>query len=166
MAGVMMGFMTVALWPIVTPPETLFAAYMFGVPFCVVFLRDWLVVSGQLNPHSERFIQLSAWVYKAARRWLPLVARIVAVYLLVSGEVSVVWGSFVGVMTVLGGVMVGGGIIGRLGALILLIPSVFAPAPLAPRFVLLACACWLTLFGNGGFSLWLPEELLFEKRLG
>ncbi|RME51962.1 MAG: CDP-alcohol phosphatidyltransferase family protein, partial [Caldilineae bacterium] len=49
-AGLLMGFVAVVLWPVFTPPATYMAAAVFGLPVAASFLRDWLVVSGRLQP--------------------------------------------------------------------------------------------------------------------
>ena len=44
LAGLQMGFLAVMLWPIFSPPGTYIAAALFGLPFLISFLFDWLFV--------------------------------------------------------------------------------------------------------------------------
>lgn len=54
LAGLQMGVLTVALWPLATPQIMTLAGLFFVIPFLAAFLRDWLVVSGVLDPDSGR----------------------------------------------------------------------------------------------------------------
>lgn len=54
MAGVMMGFLSAVLWPIVGPPATTLAGVLILVPFMAGFVRDWQAVSGRLDRASMR----------------------------------------------------------------------------------------------------------------
>jgi CDP-diacylglycerol--glycerol-3-phosphate 3-phosphatidyltransferase len=47
-AGVQMGFVGIALLPILTPPMTTLAAYVVMMPLLAGFFRDWMVVCGYL----------------------------------------------------------------------------------------------------------------------
>lgn len=59
-AGLTMGYLSAMLWPIVDPLAGMLAGLLFLVPFGASFSRDWLVVSGALDPNNAR--------YQAARR--------------------------------------------------------------------------------------------------
>ncbi len=47
-AGIQMGFVGIALLPILTPPITTVAAYVFMFPLLAGFFRDWMIVCGYL----------------------------------------------------------------------------------------------------------------------
>jgi CDP-diacylglycerol--glycerol-3-phosphate 3-phosphatidyltransferase len=49
-AGFQMGFVGVALLPILDPTITTLAAYIFMIPLVAGFVRDWLLVCGYLDP--------------------------------------------------------------------------------------------------------------------
>ncbi len=51
-AGLMMGFLSAMLWPIVGPPVTTLAGLFFLAPLLASFARDWLVISGLVDPAS------------------------------------------------------------------------------------------------------------------
>jgi CDP-diacylglycerol--glycerol-3-phosphate 3-phosphatidyltransferase len=53
-AGLMMGFLSAMLSPIVDPPATTLAGVFFLAPFLAGFVRDWLVVSGLVDQAGER----------------------------------------------------------------------------------------------------------------
>ncbi len=48
-AGLQMGFVGIALLPILRPPVTTLTAYVFMIPLLAGFLRDWMIVCGYLN---------------------------------------------------------------------------------------------------------------------
>ena len=49
LAGFVMGYTAVALLPVFSPPATVVAAYLFGIPFLANFALDWLTVSGVIS---------------------------------------------------------------------------------------------------------------------
>jgi CDP-diacylglycerol--glycerol-3-phosphate 3-phosphatidyltransferase len=83
-AGLTMGFMTAMLWPIVEPPASTLAGLLFMLPFGASFVRDWLVVSGTINPQSDRYLRLRRWLEVALIELLPVVVRFVLAGLLAS----------------------------------------------------------------------------------
>ena len=48
-AGFQMGFVGIALLPVISPPITTVAAYIFMIPLLAGFAKDWLVASGYRN---------------------------------------------------------------------------------------------------------------------
>jgi uncharacterized protein (TIRG00374 family) len=50
LAGFSMGFLSAALWPIVSPVAAAWTGTVFLIPFLVGFGRDWAAVSGGLDP--------------------------------------------------------------------------------------------------------------------
>jgi CDP-diacylglycerol--glycerol-3-phosphate 3-phosphatidyltransferase len=48
-AGFQMGFVGIALMPVISPEITTVAAYIFMIPLLAGFTKDWLVVSGYKN---------------------------------------------------------------------------------------------------------------------
>ncbi|MBT6962059.1 MAG: CDP-alcohol phosphatidyltransferase family protein, partial [Rhodospirillaceae bacterium] len=52
-AGFQMGFLVVALWPLVYPPITTLAGFAFMLPAVLGFLVDWLIVSGRINRQAD-----------------------------------------------------------------------------------------------------------------
>jgi CDP-diacylglycerol--glycerol-3-phosphate 3-phosphatidyltransferase len=75
LAGFQMGILAVFLWPVARPPGTVLAQLIIGVPLLLGFIRDWLLVSGALDPEDEGYRRLKRGFYRIGRRWLPLVVR-------------------------------------------------------------------------------------------
>lgn len=168
-AGLQMGLFSVLLWPNVAPPATWVAALVFGLTTLAIFGRDWLVVIGCADPAQSDYQRRRAQLLALAKKWLPLLCRGICLLLAVTGAVSLDAGSGWGRLGLIGLVLAVGGVVGRLGGLLLIAYVAFAcgnghypPANLA----LLACACWLVSHGSGAFALWQPEEVIFERRFG
>jgi CDP-diacylglycerol--glycerol-3-phosphate 3-phosphatidyltransferase len=188
LAGGLMGFLTVMLWPIVPASMSRLAAVVIGIPVLLSFLRDWLIVSGRLSPASSTYERAKTRAYTLIARRLPLIwrgllAASMAGILLSSrpwhtppawvllfqswrlprpeflATCWVVLAAICLVLTVIGAA-------GRLAGLVLLFPIGFdiathAPAADAPALV---SAILLVLFGTGMLSLWRPEDELFNRR--
>jgi CDP-diacylglycerol--glycerol-3-phosphate 3-phosphatidyltransferase len=90
-AGFQMGFTSVMLWPIVYPPGTTLAGVIFAVPFTASFIRDWLVVSGSLDPASASYLKARRVVSLVFTHWLPLFLRIGVVALMIGIFFRVIW---------------------------------------------------------------------------
>jgi CDP-diacylglycerol--glycerol-3-phosphate 3-phosphatidyltransferase len=88
-AGFQTGFITVVLWPLWPPSVTLLAAYIMAIPLVFSFGRDWLVVSGAIDPTSPTYLRLRARAGLLIEGWLPLIARLGAVLL----ALPILWGA-------------------------------------------------------------------------
>jgi CDP-diacylglycerol--glycerol-3-phosphate 3-phosphatidyltransferase len=77
LAGFQMGILAVFLWPIARPPGTVLAELIIGVPLLLGFIRDWLLVSGALDPEDPGYRRLKQIFYRVGGDWLPLVIRAV-----------------------------------------------------------------------------------------
>jgi len=77
LAGFQMGILAVFLWPIARPPSTLLAELIIGVPLLIGFIRDWLLVSGALDPDDPVYRKTKNHFYNVGNRWLPLLIRAV-----------------------------------------------------------------------------------------
>jgi CDP-diacylglycerol--glycerol-3-phosphate 3-phosphatidyltransferase len=75
LAGFQMGVLAVVLWPIASPPITIIGEGLIGIPLLVGFARDWLVVSGRLDPHHSGYRRVSRLLRRAVYRWLPTLLR-------------------------------------------------------------------------------------------
>jgi CDP-diacylglycerol--glycerol-3-phosphate 3-phosphatidyltransferase len=183
-AGLTMGFLSVMLWPVVRPPATTLAGALFLAPFLVSFLRDWLVVSGVIDPASARYRVIRAEVKSLLTRWVPLPLRgvlLVALTLLwlLRSAPSPEWiagianSSLEVVVTV--GVAVEAaclalillGIAGRIAAALLLFPlsvTILAGGLTPLRAVALVATIGILYLGTGFASLWQPEKRVFGQR--
>ena len=75
-AGLTMAFASAVLWPIVIPPVAALAGVLFAVPFAASFGRDWLVVSGVLDPASPRYLAWRRRLKRILLHYLPPVLRV------------------------------------------------------------------------------------------
>lgn len=155
-AGLMMGMLSVLIWPIVEPPETVVAGYLFGLPFAIIFVRDWLVVSDQLDPANGTYGYWRDVTERVCRDWLPVVARLGAIGLVMMNGYVLEWTGWIGL------VLVGLGVFGRIGALFLIAFAVLTVSDLW----LLTLAITIVNFGSGRFALFPADELIFARRYG
>jgi len=75
LAGFQMGILAVFLWPIARPPGTVLAELIIGVPLLLGFIRDWLLVSGALDPEDPGYRKIKKTFYSVGRNWTPLIVR-------------------------------------------------------------------------------------------
>lgn len=179
-AGLMMGYLSVMLWPIVEPPATTLAGLFFLVPFLASFTRDWLMVSGAIEPHGERYVRWRMQARSVLLRWVPLPVRALLVLTLILqsadgsarlGDALILRESVWPLITLEAflGVVIGLGIAGRAAAFVLLFPVGLSIAfgEFNPnRALALGGALTMLILGTGKFSLWQPEESLFSRRAG
>lgn len=188
-AGLTMGFMTVMLWPIVPAPIARIAGLFFLTPFAASFLRDWLVVSGIVDPQSPFYLTLRSKARTVFLSWLPLLLRpalAVAVFPLVIEIASDLTGQiarfsrygfplpvlFVPLFALVEGIgltMVLFGFAGRFAAFALLFPVGFTIVGTGASANLVFALCMVLavlILGTGAFSLWTPEAGIFSRRAG
>lgn len=168
-AGAHMGFVTVALWPVLSAQATAIGGLVFGLPIVVSFGRDWLVVIGWLNPASRRY---QFWLAQS-KRWLlqilPVGWRILAVALtllaLSQGRIPplLAWVGGVAAVAVLLGLAVRASTLGLIVCALVWLHSAGWNAAAAS---LLTAASLLVLSGGGWFTFWSPEDRVVYHRLG
>lgn len=187
LAGLMMGFASVVIWPLFSPPGTLIAGLLFGVPFLAGFLRDWLIVSGRIDPTVRWYQTVQRRGSRVLLAWLPLVLRagfvvVAGIWLLPRMQEAVgrvmpaliVRGPTLSTVILAGTtlaatVMLGVGAAGRLAAFILLVPvclNILAFDYQPYHTVLLAGTILIMVFGTGALSAWQPEDHLLHKHPG
>ena len=171
-AGFQMGFLAVALWPLVYPPITTLGGFAFMLPAVLGFLVDWLIVSGRIDRQADATDRRFLWLTNFSQAILQPALRLVVVVtltvsLLQSGLPplpgnspdwmnNVMIGGFL-----LGACMVLLGIAGRYFSLILvsLLGWYYINNPLLPvDYVLFCSVIWLLLLGTGRFSLWTEDD--------
>jgi CDP-diacylglycerol--glycerol-3-phosphate 3-phosphatidyltransferase len=189
-AGSQFTFLCLVLWPALSPQITLLAAYLFAIPLALSFARDWLVVSGVVDPASAPYRRARHTTKRLVEGWLPLGARLVAVLitaLILGRELPGFpqWGTLLGQArenggtTPLLGIAVAGavaaflllpGIAGRVAAALLFglacVDILAAGLGWPGNALLLACAAIVLHLGSGRFSLWKPEERFLRPRPG
>jgi CDP-diacylglycerol--glycerol-3-phosphate 3-phosphatidyltransferase len=189
-AGFQTGFLTVVLWPILSPPLTRFMALAFAIPLVASFGRDWLVVSGVLDPDAPAYLRGRRIVKRVVEGWLPLVARVGGALL----GAGLLWRnapSFAAWQASLDAAGIADALGAIWAAVALIAPALLffalgSAARLAAIFVIalafldISAAelswrdnAWLLLsgilvahFGGGFYALWQPEEDILHRRLG
>ncbi len=188
-AALFMSLVAVVLWPVLDPAATRFAAIWFALPLAASFGRDWLVVSGRIDPASPAYLMtLSRWQRLLTRR-LPVLLRLVAVVCFATLVASALRSPdglvgalhWPGVLTpeisatlivalgLVGAVSTLFGLEARLGALLLLFSagaSISTDGLNLANGLLLASAITLLHTGGGDWALWRPSDRLFLQRLG
>lgn len=190
-AGFQMGFMSVVLWPIVPAIGATITGTIFALATAASFLRDWLVVTGWLNPHSDPYKQRQQQVYRLFSAYLPPVLRLIFAgsVLLLLGRIDALcppagwtalftgWhlpypaflAAFFAVIGLVAMVMITVGAMGRIMALVVMFPLGFdmvVNGANGLNATAMTCAVLLMLLGTGAFSLWQPEERFMYRRAG
>jgi len=190
LASQMMAYMSVVLWPIAPRTLAIVAGIVLGVPFLAGFLRDWLVVSGVVDPHSPRY---RAFLRRAGRilmRQAPVAIRLLAAAsaVVLAGRLTFDFPTAVAgyrafgfpfptLMTV---VFIGLslacafalalGAAGRFFAMLLIALAVFTFAaqggPLPETVTAVGASVYLLIFGTGAYSLWRLGDRFFYQRAG
>ena len=187
-AGYQTGFISVTLWPNFTPPLSTLAAVIFGGVLTVSFVRDWLVVSGAIDPTSAAYTRTRAALKTLVEGWLPTASRaagfVVLVALLVrelpafptwlphlqqsaaASPATVAWlAAGVGVAAALPFLL---GVVGRLAALGVATVAWLDVAAngLDWGALLFVTAIIVAHAGSGRWARWQPEEAILHRRPG
>jgi CDP-diacylglycerol---glycerol-3-phosphate 3-phosphatidyltransferase len=174
-AGLQMGFLSVMLWPLFTPPGTYVAALFFAIPFLSGFLMDWLVLSGVLQPADVSKYK-DAW--RLVTNALPLALRFVLLvgFVLFNesrfihfshqapsfGWIIFALETLVILSLVLG---VAGRLTAIMGLLLLGVHQILASfQPMHYLFITIYIS--LIYLGTGRYSLWKPEDRLITRPAG
>ncbi len=188
-AGFQMGFLSVMLWPLFYPPGTTLAGVAFAIPFTASFVRDWLVVSGRLDPSSRPYLAVRQKASVVLTRWLPVGLRVGVVVTLArlilpalaSAPALLTLFAWPGipsprfaaigmlVMALFATVMLALGAAGRVAALALVgavCANVLAHGLSPSNGFLLVSTIYVMLLGSGAFSCWRPEEAFLNRRAG
>ena len=184
-AGVQMGFLAAALWPVFSPPGTHIAAVFFALPFLVGFGRDWLIASGVLRPAEISSGRLG----EVLTRWLPVGLRLaivglslgyisqrfldyqhqVAFYTLQGMPAARSGVLFLGLLEglVLSMLLLGaaGRVVSILGLCLIGINQMYSGLSAAQALLVVAYTGILFL-GTGALSLWKPENYLIYHQAG
>ncbi len=188
-AGLTMGYMSAMLWPIIPFPASAIAGAIFLGPFAMSFARDWLVVSGSLDPVSHRYVQLRRRLKTLILVIFPVLVRFVLVLALLPrvwekiSAYTVVVDQFAGfgfrfphqvvlvfaAIELLAVVFIFFGVAGRFAAFLLIFPVGFTLIGTGQDLqgsVLLVTDLLVLILGTGYLSFWKPSEKVFAKRAG
>ena len=191
MAGMMMGMMTVVLWPIVPAEMATIAGFVNAVPVLLGFCRDGLFASGRLRGDNLTYRKLQRKLYMVMALWLPPLWRLILTVamlhmmqraapwyrpqawqeLLTSWHVPLpsLLAAALSMTAVIGTLLVLFGFIGRLGAVVLFFPIGFDIATrglLWDNGLALVSALYIVLLGSGYLSIWQPEDAFISQRTG
>lgn len=180
-AGLTMGFVSAMLWPVMTPAVGNLAGSLFALPFAASFARDWLVVSGLVDPQSPVYLTFRRRAKDVCLHWLPIGLRLTAAAALVLSTIGLLEASgagspwvqsvrfvFILVQVVAGGLMLVGAA-GRTAALVCLVPlglTSIGPGLSPIRAAALVSVLGILILGTGAASAWNPEDRIFRKRAG
>jgi CDP-diacylglycerol--glycerol-3-phosphate 3-phosphatidyltransferase len=173
LAGLMMGFLAAAMFPVFYPPAIKVISYFIILPFLVGFLDDWIQTGGMSLPSWEKMRGFGKSALRFANRWLLPGMRIaiVLLFLFVSMQIkqaanlsaTTIWILFVLSIALLTGTA------GRVSAIALVIVmslEINVDSFAIPVLLILICSCIIFLMGTGRFSFWKPEEHYIFHRIG
>jgi CDP-diacylglycerol---glycerol-3-phosphate 3-phosphatidyltransferase len=166
-AGLQMGFASVALWPLFAPPLTTLAAACFLAPLLTGFIRDWLVISGQVDAGSAGYLRVRQ-VYGWSLRWVPPILRVTAAVLAAWRFAPLLPAAFAVVALVAGACLLAG-VLSRFVALALLAATcadVLLHGLGLPDALLVIVTIGLLYLGSGALALWPADDRLFQRRIG
>ena len=170
-AGLQMGYMSAALWPIIPITYRIVAGYVFTTFFMAGFLKDWLVVSRAIDPASAAYNRISSVLNKAVAPVVCIAGRlaVAATFMLHIKLFDSKMNPMSAVSTAAAGVLVAltvTGTGGRASALGLLMIVIFASGAVQPDiaiYLLEVSALIILILGTGPFSIASPESRLFAR---
>lgn len=167
-AGLQMGFLTVVMLPLFDQVATHWLATFFMIPLIGGFLRDWGIVSGWLDPASDRYRRRLQALSSFLTQRLPLVLRTLSVPLTLLVRTS--WSTQTLQWSALASsALMASGIAGRTAAAVFLILLSLA-LPHRDVGILtvgsLALGTAMLFVGTGPSALWAPERRLLMERAG
>lgn len=190
-AGFQMGFLSVVLWPILPRPMAVIAGTIFAAATGLGFLRDWLIVSGAIDPASSLYRRAQSGLYRLFARALPILWRLILavtmaiVFRAVSPlpvpaawqQLLAEWGVpapsrfalALALVGLAGAPLVVLGILPRILALALTLPIGFDIATrglVGENTLALVSVTFIQLLGPGLFARWPVEERYMFRRLG
>jgi CDP-diacylglycerol--glycerol-3-phosphate 3-phosphatidyltransferase len=189
LAGLMMGYLSVVLWPIIDSTALTIAGVMFAIPFSLGFVRDGLTVNGTISPADPDYQRWRGILRITLLTIAPLAFRLGLVAFavreiprLMSPTSELVFGlrtmgldrgglmpATFAALIALGVVATSVGWAGRLAAFTLLFPLGLTTAAVGTdqvRALGLVSTLAILMVGTGLFSLWQPSDDLFRRRAG
>jgi CDP-diacylglycerol--glycerol-3-phosphate 3-phosphatidyltransferase len=159
-AGCQMGLVATALFPVLGPPGTTITAALFMTPNLALFLRDWLVVSGRLDPASARFPPM-----------LERVAGALGLPLRMAGAAGIgflVWAGTLPVLMLALAAVIAMGVFTRLTSFAtgIMVAYLLAVRPLPVALATFTVLMMLMLVGAGRAALFSPEDRWMLRRAG
>jgi CDP-diacylglycerol---glycerol-3-phosphate 3-phosphatidyltransferase len=161
-AGCQMGLVATALFPVLGPPATTITAALFMAPSLVLFGRDWLVVTGRLDP--DRAAAGMGRLGTALADQLPPPLRLIAG----AGVGVLVGAGGLSPLVIVLGAFVALGVLTRLSAFsaAVAVALLLAEQPSPIAVVTFTALVTLLLTGAGPAALFSPEDRLMLRRAG
>ena len=152
LAGFQMGFIAVALWPLLNPQLTVIASVAFMLPVLFGFGVDWGMVCGWLKPQAIPQLTRVSFAYlqpglRLLVLWLACQLYWPVDQLLTASNLALL----------LSLVLLTLGFAGRLGAALLLVSLGWQNGlnlNNVSNFMLIVSTSWLLMLGTGRYSLW------------
>lgn len=166
-ASLQMGFLAGVMAPLFDRTATRWLATFFMAPLIGGFLRDWGLVSGRLEPMSDRYRHRLRTLGLFLTQRLPLALRAVIVPLTLLARRS--WPESVQWAALISSALVALGLAGRTASGVFLITVSLATQPRSVNgfdVILLALGTAVLFLGAGPFAVWSPERRLLMKRAG
>jgi CDP-diacylglycerol--glycerol-3-phosphate 3-phosphatidyltransferase len=188
-AGFQMGFTAAILWPIVWPPGTILAGVVFAIPFVASFTRDWLIVSGRIDPVAPPYLATKRIVATVLTRWIPVPLRALVVITTINLMIPALgstadlialfaWPGLpfanlaalvISGVAVIATTMLALGVAGRLAAFGLTIAAsanIMGTGLDLNNGLILSIGITILLLGTGAWSIWQPEDDILSRRPG
>jgi CDP-diacylglycerol---glycerol-3-phosphate 3-phosphatidyltransferase len=166
-ASLQMGFLAGVMAPLFDRTATHWLAGFFMVPLIGGFLRDWGLVSGRLDPMSDRYRRRLRTLGRFLTQRLPLALRVVIVPLTLLASRS--WPESVQWAALTASLLMASGLVGRTASGVFLIAISLATLQRSVNgfdVILLALGTAVLFLGTGPYAVWSPEQRLLMERAG
>ena len=187
-AGIQMWTIATMFWPTLTPTIATFTGVLTGGFAGAIFITDWLIVCGYLNPQLPHYKTLIRLIQIVLNQWLPLALRLALLISLIMimnnfsnpfqpnewVELYRHWGFpapelmalLAGVICITGLLSIALGMLGRIWVILMVCPIYFeairAGFEVTDAVALGSCIL-LIAFGLGRFTLWQPDETAMNR---
>jgi hypothetical protein len=74
--GIYLAAISITLWPVVPPGYAVFLGLIFGLPYFLISLRDWFILTGLLDPERSQYRQATDAISRALGGWLAMTFRL------------------------------------------------------------------------------------------
>jgi CDP-diacylglycerol--glycerol-3-phosphate 3-phosphatidyltransferase len=157
LAGLQMGFVACALFPVFPAEITRLLGTAFMMPILAGFFIDWLAVSGRLKSDSPFFPRMT---YLCEEFFIPAL-RICTGLLIVGGGL---YGELPALTLLLGILIVTGAGARTAAGAFLLVSGLTLTSLSAGNITLLLLCSWITLLGGGAFCLWRSDDVWVARQ--
>lgn len=164
-----MGALSVILVPVLQPPVTTLGGALLALPLLIGFTRDWLVVSGKIDPDGASYQRIRRRLKLVVLHWLPILLRTLAITASVHLGSAGATAGLESSAFMIAGAAVGVGVAPRISAaflLALLLARAAAGGSSPTLLIGVTAAVGVMMVGGGVLSVWQPEVRWFRRRAG